>query len=426
MISSSRTVVIGVILVASMTGTAAVAATFRSGERPVVAADEVIEDDLYITGETVTVDGVVQGDLVAMGREVVINGTVEGDLMAAAQAVLITGEVQDARIAGMALKLGEGARVTEDLIGASFSLEMTSDSSVDGLVIYSGYQAVLAGAVGGAVSAAVGALELAGPVAGDVKAEITGNQGEKSPASFMPSPLTMPNVAGGLKVTESARIGGRLIYTAPSEGEIASGDVISGGVEHRRPEAKQAPEPSAASVVLSHIKKPIALLIIGLLMLWLAPRWVRGLVESLEARPLPSLGWGVVTLIAVPVAVIAIILVALIVAVVVGMLRLSDLAALVVVLSLIGEGILIVAFWVAVAFLAPIAVSLVVGRWVVRRARGGMVGDGVLPLVIGLVAVAVLSAVPVIGTLVGWLVVLLGLGAVLIWLLQGSRQRITA
>jgi hypothetical protein len=426
MIKSSRTAVIGLVLVVSTTGSTALCATFRSGERPVVAADEVIEDDLYITGETITVNGVVLGDLVATGREVVVNGTVEGDLMGCAQTVLITGEVQDVRIAGMALKLGDGARVTEDLIGAAFSLEMTSTSAVGGSVIYSGYQALLAGAVGGAVNASVGALELAGPVAGDVKAEISGKQGEKSPASYIPSPLTMPNVAGGLKVIESAQIGGRLIYTAPTEGEIATEDAISGGVEHRRPAAEEAPEPSAASVVIRHVKKPVALLIIGLLMLWLAPRWVRGLVESLEARPLPSLGWGVATLIAFPVALIAIILVAVIVAVVVGMLRLSDLVALVVVLSLVGEGLLIVAFWVAVAFLAPIAVGLVAGRWVVRRARGGVVGDSVLPLVIGLVALAVLTVVPVVGTLIGWLVLLLGLGAVSTWVVRGSRQRITA
>jgi hypothetical protein len=114
------------------------------------------------------------------------------------------------------------------------------------------------------------------------------------------------------------------------------------------------------------------------------------------------------------------------IAVVVGMLKLSDLVALVLVLSLIGEGLLMVAFWVAVAFLAPIAVSLVAGRWVVRRARGGMVGDSLLPLVIGLVALAVLTEVPVVGTLIAWLVVLLGLGAVSTWLIRGSRHRITA
>jgi len=425
MANSSRAVLIGLILVSSTAGSTALGASFRSGQRPTVAADEVIEDDLYMTGERVTVDGVVRGDLIVAGREVFVNGTVEGDLMAAAQTVVVNGTVQDARIAGMALKLGDGARVTEDLIGAAFSLESTPGSKVGNSVFFTGYQALLAGAIGGVLNVGVGALELAGAVVGDVEAEITGKQGEKSPAGYMPSPLMMPSVDGGLKVAESARIGGRLTYTAPSEGTIASNEAIAGGVEHRRPKVKAEQQPTTASRVLGFIKKPVALLIIGLLLLWLAPGWAHGLVENLEAKPLPSLGWGALSLVAFPIAAITIILVGVLMAVLLGLIELSDLVALVIVGMLVGEGVLAAAFWVAVAFLAPIAVGLMVGRWVVRRTRGGVVGGGVLPLVIGLAAVAVLCAVPVIGTLIGWLVLLLGLGAISTWVFQRSRQRRT-
>ena len=100
------------------------AADFRGGDEVVVAADEVIDDDLYAAGETIRIEGTVRGDVIAAGQQVVISGTVEGDLMACGQAVVVTGRVgDDIRMAGMALQLGDGATVSDDVIAAGFSLE---------------------------------------------------------------------------------------------------------------------------------------------------------------------------------------------------------------------------------------------------------------------------------------------------------------
>jgi cytoskeletal protein CcmA (bactofilin family) len=418
--SHNKTAVIGIALLVSTVGSAATAATFRSGPQPAVAADEVIEGDLYMTGDRVTVDGLVQGDLVAAGREVIVNGTVEGDLIAAAQTVYVGGTVEDARIAGMAIKLGEGAHVSEDLFGAAFSLESDTGSLVGCSVVFAGYQALLAGTIGGMAKISAGALELAGSVMGNVDAEISGKQGAMSPANYIPSPFEMPSVDGGLKVADSARIGGRLTYTAKSEGAIAFAESIDGGVEHRPSEGEWEQGPNVASRVFGFLKKPISLLVVGLLLLWLAPACQRGLVEKLETRPLPSLGWGVLTLICFPIAAIAIILVSVPTAILLGLVRLPDLATLVIVSMLVCEGLLAASIWVPVAFLAPIAVGLAAGRWLARRTRVGVVDGGVLQLVIGLAGLAVLSAIPVIGTLIGLLVLLLGLGAVTTWVFQQS------
>ena len=66
----------------------AAAIEFRGGQHVVVGSDEVILDDLYATGETVTVDGKVEGDLIVCGQEVRMNGVVTGDLMACGGLVL--------------------------------------------------------------------------------------------------------------------------------------------------------------------------------------------------------------------------------------------------------------------------------------------------------------------------------------------------
>ena len=43
------------------------AADFRSGDVVVISADEVIDDDLFVSGERIEVNGTVTGDLFATG-----------------------------------------------------------------------------------------------------------------------------------------------------------------------------------------------------------------------------------------------------------------------------------------------------------------------------------------------------------------------
>ena len=101
-------------------------AEVRQGNEVLIAKDEVIDDDLYVFAQKVTVNGTIKGDLIVFGRQININGSVDGDLIAAAQQVLVNGKVSDdARIAGQVLTLQDGADIGDDLIAASYSLECT-------------------------------------------------------------------------------------------------------------------------------------------------------------------------------------------------------------------------------------------------------------------------------------------------------------
>mgnify|MGYP003704659079 CR=1 FL=1 len=42
-------------------------------------ADQTVDDDLFISGETVSVDGTVNGLVIASGAVVNVNGTINGD-----------------------------------------------------------------------------------------------------------------------------------------------------------------------------------------------------------------------------------------------------------------------------------------------------------------------------------------------------------
>jgi cytoskeletal protein CcmA (bactofilin family) len=82
------------------------AAELRQGETVVVTPTEVVDDDLYAFGQTITIHGTVTGDVIAAGQTVTISGPVEGDVLVAASQVTITGPVAGTiRTAGQVVEL---------------------------------------------------------------------------------------------------------------------------------------------------------------------------------------------------------------------------------------------------------------------------------------------------------------------------------
>ena len=395
----------------------------RSGDEVVIGPDEVIEDDLYVTANEVIVDGTVRGDLIAFGGSIVVDGTVEGDLIGAARSVVIGGTVEDdVRIAGQTLLLGEGAEVEDDLIAAGFSLENVPDSAVGGTLMYAGYQALLQGTVGEDVNAAANGLELGGEVGANVDAEVDGEDGAPPPFLFAPQ-ADLPTVDPGLTLTDSAMVGGDLTYESSTEVRIDPQAQIEGEViGEERPAEEEEDAYTFADVVFGNLRSFVALLLVGLILIWIAPNWVRRRAGTVLDRPVASLGWGVLGLVGFLALAVAILLATLVLAVILGLLTLGGLVALIVVLGLLAEVVLVLAFWFFTNYLAQIVVSFLAGLLLVEAVRPGRGSGRVLPLVVGLILYVILRAIPVLGALVGLAVVLLGLGALFHWIWAKLRR----
>ena len=398
----------------------------RSGDQAIVGPDEVVDDDLYATANQVVVEGTIRGDLVAFGQSVTVDGTVEGDLIAAGQSVEIGGEVDDdARIAGQALLLGEGASVGDDLIAAAYSLQNEPESNVGGTLWYAGYQALLAGTVGQDLAGAVNALTLGGEIGGDADVDVDGEEGGAAPPAFVPVPqVPIPTVEPGLTLTDSALIGGNLTYQSSTEAQIDPGIQIEGDVvrEERPVEEEEATRSPLAEGMLDALGSLVALVLVGLLLVWLAPRWIRRRAYTVLDRPLANLGWGLLGLVAFLILGIVILLVTILLAIVLGLLTLGSLVALIVVLGLLAEAALVLAFWISTGYLAQIVVGFLAGVLLLESVVPGRGAGRVLPLVVGLIVYVILVAIPVLGSIVGLIVVLLGLGALLIWVWSTVRR----
>jgi len=405
----------------------------RGGDRVIIESGEVINDDLYVGAKEFVLDGTVNGDLIVFAQTVTINGKVNGDLMTAAQSVAVNGEVTGSiRMAGSVLLVGEKASIGTDLVSAGYSLESRQGSSIGQDLVYGGAQILLAGDVARNVQVGTGAFELRGNVGGNVQAEVgEPNQGPP-PTMFMPqSSISAPSVRPGLTIDPSASIAGDLKYIQSNEVAIPAG-VVAGKVTRTEPSSNNtAPrEETVAQKItkwgLNFVRTSITLILIGLFLLWLFPAFMGGLSAQLQAKPLPSLGWGAIAWAAFFFVLLLIITVTIIAAIVFGVLTLGQLTGTVIGLGILSFFGLIIGFVLVTTFIAKVVFGVALGKWIFKSARSPLAEHRYWPMVVGVlitVAVIALLSFPLIPGIFGWLlnfaIVLLGLGALWLW----SRDR---
>ncbi len=403
----------------------------RSGDQVIIAKDEVVNDDLYVATQQFVLDGTVNGDVIAFAQTVTINGTVDGDLMTAAQTVVLNGKVTGAiRMAGSALFVGEKASIGGDIVGAGYSLEVRPGSAIGQDLVFAGGQTLLAGDVVRNVWVATAALELSGKVGGNVKAEVgEPNQGAGMPPTmFGPqSSISVPRVKPGLTIAPSAKIDGNLQYTQTKDLSFPAG-VVSGKVSRVEPPVKgNAPhvETAAEKIAkcsLKFVRSSVTLILIGLLLFWLFPVFMKDLSDRLQAKPWQSLGWGALAWAGFYVAVMLVIFAMIVGAIVFGVMTLGQLSGAVIGLGLLTLVTLIVGFVLVTSFVAKLAFGAALGKWIFVRANSPLAEHRYWPMVVGVLitlAVIALFSFPLIPGFLGWLlnfaVVLFGLGALWVW-----------
>jgi cytoskeletal protein CcmA (bactofilin family) len=418
-------VVLLAVLALSIT-TPAAAFDGRGVDTVIIGKDEVVNDDLYVGAGKFTLDGTVKGDVLASGEVMTINGTVEGDVMAAGQTVIINGNVTGSvRMAGAVLFIGENAKIGRDVIGAGASVEARKGSSIGQDAVIFGAQALLAGDIARNVKVFAGGTELRGNIGGNVEAEVgDAQQNGLGPRMYIPqSPIPAPDVKNGLTIDPAAKIGGKLIYTSAKELSIPGG-VVAGGVTRIEPAVEKVVQPTASELfmagLLNTIRKMVSLILLGLLLGWLFPTFLALSVNRARTAPLPSFGWGIVAIAAFFFALLVLIIATIIGAVLFGVLTLSSLSVTVVFLGLLGTFILIFGFVLAMTFVAQIIISVLGGKLILEKVKPEWANHKIWPLVIGVVIFAILTAIPVLGWLVGMVVVLLGMGA--LWAYGTSRM----
>lgn len=328
----------------------------------VVVRRGTIEDDVYAAGRRVEVAAQAQGDVVAAGQFVSIDETVAGDVLAAGETVTVRAKVQDdVRVAGRSVSLA--GQVAGHVVAAGDVVDIAPAAVIDGWAWLAGREVSVAGRVGRSLGVAGQSVILSGEVHGDVEI-----------------------LAEDIRILESARIDGNLVYRSNREPDIAAGARIAGDTI-ARPMPYEEPEGRGAGVFLF-----LALLVAAIVYYLLFPVFSLASAGTLRRTPLAAAGVGLAVLFAMPLAVL------LLFATVIGVL----------------VAIALLAAWLVSLLPGFLGGVILAGDSGLRLAgRGETAGRGmrVLSMAAALGVILLLQLVPVLGAVTVFVLLVTGTGA---------------
>jgi len=327
------------------------------GGLPAVAvAQQSDADGSQSSGAVVRIDEneTVDGPLDATAGAVVVAGTVDGDVSATAGSVLVT----------------DSGRVTGDLNATAGSVLVEGTVDGDVTVASAALELREGSTVGGGLDAGVADARLAGSIGGDAAVDAT-TLGV-APTATVDGSLTYRSEDA--TVADGAAIAGGV--TADDDLDVASPGGVGGG------DADLPTLPAWVGAVYSGLSS----LLLGAILLLATPNFSRRLAEVGTTQPLRSGGVGLLTLVGTPVAL------------------------LILLVTIVGIPLSLVGFLVfgAVVFAATVYGAVVLGTWLLSL---GDYRNRWAALVVGVVAVALVRQIPVVGGLVRFVVLVLGLGA---------------
>src|SRR6516162_1112666 len=344
----------------------------RHGEFVTVSANEIVDDTLVATGNTVVVEGVINGDLLVFAQTLEVRGNVKGDVVSLAKRSVVSGTVEG-RIFNCSQSLDLDGELGHSLYSWGRSLRVDHRAHL-GEGIVAGGDISLEGEVKRSATL-YGIVDVSGTVGRD---------------------LTM--AGRGLTLTDAARVGGNLTARVRElkDVHIADRASISGKRDIQlRVRKNQFTRPR---FYLHQVVWLAAAMLVGWLGLALFPGFIQTCTQAVGSG-WRSLGLGLGILAGLPVVIV------------------------VAAITLVGIPIslMLLAVYLAAIYLAKLWVGAFLGRILLKPA-GTTKRDWLLGLLVGLLILTIAGFIPYLGGLVRLVVVCLGLGAFAWQLHQGSRS----
>ena len=328
-----------------------------------VSVDTDAAEDIVAAGSDVTVRGRVAGDVIAAGRDVLVDAAVASDVRAAGRDVTVRGSVAgDITAAGAEVRLERGLIVGDRIMIAGGTVEIDAE-------------------IGGDARIAGADIALGGTFLGSV------------------------DVAGqNIVVRPGARIAGDFTYRSVNEADIDPAAQIAGDITFIRSEATEEMFGGAfAGVGAGTLMFLIGLVVLGAVHLMLFPEAARHVTRDMRDRPGRVLATGAAVFVGTPIL------------------------AVILAITVIGlpVTIFLVALFLAALFAAYLSAALLMGQVLarlVRRDAEGRFWPRVAALAVGLLVLSILALVPLLGPLIVIAALMLGLGSLVLQVLNVRRR----
>ena len=343
----------------------------------ILPSDVVYNGDYFATGGSVEISGTVNGDVYIFAEQVTVDGLVNGDLLCCGGSIDISGKVlHNCRILGgqvlISGEIGKNATV------AAGNLQLLSSAFLGGNLVATAGNVDLAAKIGSDATILASNLRVSSQINNDLQSYV-----------------------GQMRITSKAVIGRNLDYRSNNPAWIEAGATIHGTTTyhpsfvHELVKGTWIQSLLVGSKIVAILMNFFYTFVIGLILIKIFPKNLESALYELKKHPLKSFSYGLMLLILLPLA---------------SLLMLMTILGIPFALTLIALNI--IGFYTAKVYCIFWASNWIFAKLKMRTNR--------LPsFFLGLVIYFCLTAIPVFGTILAFVFMLLGLGAGV--LSQGKR-----
>jgi len=351
------------------------ATDFMSGQSVYVMDTVTINDDIISGAQNTTISGRVRGDLITAGMSTIVDGEVRGSITSFVFDFKMSGHSFNS-VRAFAWRIDIDGRIERNLMAYGQNVVIGRQGWVEKDVDFSAGTITLQGRVGGDFKGEGGQVYISGQIDGDVELK-----------------------SDDVVIQPSAIIGGRLSTIGKREPKIEPGAQILGETEHTLPEAKK-PDTYDFSDFVVDAWSFLALALTGGVLLLLFRGFTCGVTCYVESHLWKSLGLGFVFFVCLPIA------------------------AIILMISLIGipMGIMILAGWLLLFYLAKIFAGLMIGEWIRKKFQGGKAPGRFWSLLLGLFILTFILHIPVFGVILKLGIVFLMFGGFVLAAVEWHAQ----
>jgi hypothetical protein len=350
-----------------------------------VGKDDTVEGNLYAAGSNITIDGVVTGDLICAAQTVNVNGRVEGDVICGGQSINLQGGVGgSARVAGNTININ--GHIARGVQAFGSSIILGNEGTVGWDMLLAGATAEIRGKVGRDLHGAAANAVIAGEIANNVRLRLDNRVKAETRG------ITVEREKSPLMITDTAKIGGAVTYSACCEANIAEGASIAGEVKLNLKESKEKERELTLAYLWGKLYSIFAALVVGLVLISLWRKEILKLTDAMLKKISTSIGWGIVVMF------------------------ISPLIAILLLLTIIGIPLALILFalWLIALYLSKILVGILAGQSIMEKIWTKKKDSLIWAMIIGITATWIIYSIPIIGWLFALVAAWWGLGG--IWL----------
>ncbi len=389
------------------------AAQFESDEHVHISNIHNIDGDLYTWGEKVTIDGVITGDLHSGYANTSINGVIENSANIIAKRFIHNGEINGS------------LRV--------FAEDATIDGSVDrSVLLFCGELLIGKNAEIGKDANIYGAsITIDGVIHGDVTIHSGGSEIISSGVSSIKENVYISGTIDGdltvygknIHIIAPALIKGNFRYISENQVDmdISSGVTILGTHTWDLPDNTEKEE--SESLFLTTVKtvsRFFATFLFGLLLMVLCKNYISSMVFQLKEKFAITAAVGFISLALLVIFVIILIFTVIMLVTGLALISKGDVTSgtIIVALSSIFGPISTVTITTLgiMIYSGKIVVALFIGSTIISKLKSNPKYLSISQFFLGLAITYILFAVPYIGTLLFWIISLIGVGAIILGL----------